>query len=133
MKRYASLVITIIAATVGLQAPLCAYACSGMDMPAGVMSADHLDEESAPCHETGATVPEKPASNEHECDCDSYQLALTIGGTGKGITPLDNAGPRLAAASSSTPNVSIASSRLWVRSHRIPPPDILLLKSTLLI
>jgi hypothetical protein len=133
MRRYASLVIIVAAATVGLRAPLCAYACSETDSPTGVMSAHDSNEESAPCHGTGATVPEEPASNEHECDCDRLQLALTIGGAGKGLTPLDSAGPRLAVASSSTPSVSMASSRLGIRHPHLPPPDILLLKSTLLI
>jgi len=133
MKRYASLVI-IVAATIGLRAPLCAYACSESGSPADVVSAaDPHAEEAAPCHGNGATTPEQPTSNRHECGCDDLELALTVADTGKGQGPLEVAAPRPSVASSPVPNVATALPRHWVRRPHSPPADILLLKSTLII
>ncbi len=131
MIRRASLILSI-AALVGVQGLLCIAACLDQKIPASSTAAEEHGE-GAPCHGSGPTAPERPDSNEHECNCDRLQLVLSNGDAYHAVGSLETfAAPRTIASIQVTdhPPPTI---RVQDRHRSLPPPDILLLKSSLLI
>jgi hypothetical protein len=133
MRRY-SLPIAILTAFFVLEAPLCALAClptvsSETAMPAG----EHAD---MPCHDSApSAAPDGPARQSDDCDCgDAFEVVMPS----TDVSVADRVASSLAAVPSG-PTFAFALPR---NGHRgtipleetdLPPPDILLLKSTLLI
>lgn len=119
----------IAAAVFVLQGPLCAFACvENPEVESGV--ADHQQH---PCHEEAPSSSPADAPRSHEgCGC---ELVTAV--------PLPNlelsqSAPALAFVPPSTSSEGFARVVVqWARSAPertdLPPPDILLLKSTLLI
>ena len=132
MNRHAW-VILALAAFFGLRTPLCLVACMEAGAPAPVASLAHDSGEGAPCHGSGTSAPESPAPRDHECDCDRFRAHLTKDTIHQPCLSPGVSVPPLAAAESSAPGTATPSPRLWRRHRPLPPPDILLLNSTLLI
>jgi hypothetical protein len=132
MNRYAWIVLSL-AALVGLRAPLCTFACTEAASATVATAEDHTGDD-APCHGGPSGVPEDSPSTDRHCDCDQLPVVLTAGDTTKAGVVLNAASvPAVAVATIEVP--SLAGDRSSLRSHhrRLPPPDLLLLKSTLLI
>ena len=117
-----------VAAIFALQAPLCALACLDSSVAAGAAA----QEAEHPCHEQsrGSTPADTPTSHEGS-GCDLGCEALLVGSD----TPSNL--PTLAVV---TPTASaeafysgLISAPAVPKEADLPPPDILLLKSTLLI
>jgi len=130
VKRRIWLVVAV-AALFSLQAPLCALAClTGGDAQTTV-AAGHDD---APCHEPAPTSPApEPESSRDDCGCEDAYAALT---------PAPDAQPSsLAPPAALPPSASaeqLAARVGWpaasvLAATDLPPPDILLLNSTLLL
>lgn len=132
MKRHAWLIVAF-AALFGLRAPLCAWACLASDSPTPLASAEHHSESPSPCHGTTPATPEDVPASEHECDCDSFQTLLTKGDTSKAFRSFEVSAPPVAVVSSLIPQAVETSPGLWKRHRSLPPPNIFLLNSTLLI
>ena len=123
--------VAAVAALFVLQAPLCALAClpSSSAMP----MADTASSDSSPCHEEPASSPSEPPSPGHDdCGCsgESFEAVLAspdTSFTGTSIVAVVPATLTLAGyAGGNRPFLQPGETDL-------PPPDILLLKSTLLI
>ncbi len=130
MRRHAWLIVAF-AALFGLRAPLCAYACLESGPPQELATA--AEPEHSPCHGGSTDTPTAPESSDHECDCDRIQLIVQQGDAKKAFESYEIPMPPLAVASLSLPDVSQAPTALWRRHDALPPPDILLLHSTLLL
>ena len=132
MKRHAWLIVAF-AALFGLRAPICAWACLAADSPAPLAAAEHPAQSQSPCHGTPPAAPADVPASDHQCECDSFQLVLTKGDATKALHSLEVSAPPLAVLSSSVLLAVEPSPRLWKRDRSLPPPNILLLNSTLLI
>ena len=121
MGRQAWLTVSALA-LFGLSGPLCALACLADTQ----VLAPAAQSSEMPCHEQG---PPEPGDSERDCDCVSASAPALLAfeapvRMGCLVVPL----PSLrAAARTHAPEPSVP------RAERIPPPDILLLKSTLLV
>jgi hypothetical protein len=130
VKRRGSLIATVVA-LFGLQAPLCALAC--LESPDAERVAAHQTEH--PCHEQA----EQPAdsstsgapSTHEDCGCDlSYQALVSRADLSSSAVSLVLHRPdaqRLSTASQVHETLAVS------RLPDLPPPDILLLKSILII
>ena len=124
MKRHTWLIATVVA-LFGLQAPICALAC--LQGP----TADLTEASSTPpCHERG---PESPPSQAPDADRNCCAFA-------SGATVFDASVPVVIAPLAVTPRIALwrpasQAAVVHVDTMRasLPPPDILLLKSTLII
>lgn len=133
MNRHAWIILSL-AALFGLRAPLCVFACMDTGGSAPAETTAHDSGQSAPCHGSGSSSPESPPSPvDHECDCDQTQLVLTKGDAKRAADALELPTPSLAVVLPLSPVDPSSSPRLWRRHEALPPPDVLLLKSTLLI
>lgn len=131
MKRHKWLIAAFTALFV-LQAPLCVLACLPSADAATAVDAAH--QSNSPCHEsTPASSPAEPSSSHDDCGCeDSYTAVLASA---------DLATPNLVPTAVIPPLNSADQLRVnlvWLaRSNPnetdLPPPDVLLLKSTLII
>jgi len=113
-----------------LQAPFCALACLRSSPTAPMDAAEHGD---SPCHEEAPSPARSAPTNSHDdCGCaDSYTaLAQSVSQTPPDVTNLVHLAPGFSLRSNHA-------SSPWVRRSQprddLPPPDVLLLKSTLLI
>ena len=127
--RRSSWLIATLTALFGLQAPLCALAC--LDLSDSTPVAAQGGEP--PCHESSTDPSPTGAPGSHEgCGCESAYEAL-LPGTGSDLSSVST----LAFAPPGTlpyPADSSAAIALPVpQVTDLPPPDILLIKSTLLI
>lgn len=114
-----------------LQAPLCVFAClSGEDIE---KTAD-TQHENAPCHESEpSSESSEPADSNSECGCeDSYTALVPVADQASMDLPSAAVvlGPAIAGAFVSAIRPV---AHAYLREADLPPPDILLLKSTLLI
>ena len=125
VRRHIWLMATV-AALFGLQASLCALAC--LDDPQPESTTAHHAEE--PCHEHGSSSPVDRSSHEDR-GCEFGYEALVPS------PPVSVSAPVLAFVPSTPRWQPTHSSVRWAppvpKDADLPPPDILLLKSTLLI
>jgi len=130
MRRRNRLIATLAALFV-LQAPLCVLACLSGAVPAESSTATPGD---SPCHEQApSSNPSDPADSHDDCGCeDSYTAVLA--GADRTFWNIQSA-PVLPPHSLEAPLGALASRTKPVQPIEtdLPPPDILLLKSTLLI
>ncbi len=125
MSRCARIAL-IAVALFGLQAPLCAYACPPGDaQPVSLAAGDSMP----PCHQAEAEPPLEPAPSAVEC-CDGETVAVA-----SGELPKPSAlAVRLPVQASVRPVAPVATSHGFAFDpRRLPAPDVLLAKSTLLI
>jgi len=121
-----ALLVATFAALFGLGAPLCAFACGAS---ATVAASAAPAEESAPCH---GSAPTSPAERESGCDCDGLRVIVTKSeARAATAAPLAISVPVAPPAYALHPQRSHA--RVWKKPQRLPPRDLLLLKSTLLL
>jgi len=132
MKRNTWIIVSL-AALFGLRAPLCVFACMDAASTAYVTPMEQHQGETAPCHGPGSTYPQSPAPIDHECDCDRTQVVLSKGDPKNASGALEVPSPPLAVVWAAAPGYQSSSAWLWRRHQSLPPPDILLLKSTLLL
>jgi len=129
MKRWVWITASL-AALFGLQGALCAVACPEGPSPE---MARHQRAAAMPCHGAPAEstpAPAHPASDD-PCGCEESVVALTAAG---------EMIPTHLAAGSLPPRVApvvalcaVSTSLHSEAAERLPPQDILLLKSTLLV
>ncbi len=132
MKRHALITIAF-AALFGFRAPLCVFACLESGQAAEVAVAEVPAGEQAPCHGTTPEPSKVPESGDHDCTCDRTQLVVSKSDVEKGYGPNVSLAPPLLIASFVVPDVDRNPSGTWSRHEHLPPPDILLLNSTLLL
>jgi len=131
MSRRVLIVFSLVA-LFGLRAPLCLLACLETGAAGPVAAIELPAEEAAPCHGAGAPpASEDEPRSDHECGCDGFQLALTKLDSSK-LGSLGAEAPAPLRVAFLAPAIEIPPARL-LRRHALPPPDILLLKSTLLL
>lgn len=118
--------VASVAALAGLQAPLCALAC----LEGQVAEAAVAQRSEAPCHEPDR-APDGAPTSDGGCGCETAREAFL---------PLSEASwsvPTLVSAATRGVRVPPDSPTRWrpavPEATDLPPPDILLLKSTLLI
>lgn len=131
MKRRVWLVLSI-AALFMLREPVCVLACLEESAPVAVV-ADHADGAAAPCHDSTRTPPARVPASEHVCDCDLLQTVLTKGESGKAGTASQLAASPPLLASFIGVSTAALPAGVWDGERDLPPIDILLRKSTLLI
>jgi hypothetical protein len=123
-----ALLLASLAALIGLQVPLCEFAC-GID-PAS-LSAAASTPEAAPCHEPTEREAPAPGPSHDACGCASVYAAPVAG------TEVPEAPPGWALLGARSLRIASGLPGDRVAQHRhltcIPPPDILLLKSTLIL
>jgi hypothetical protein len=132
MNRYAWIALCL-AAFSGLFAPLCSFACSEAGSTAIIAVDQGHAEDPAPCHGGNTTPAEPSPTHERDCSCNTIQLLLTSSDTQRGPLSLITAAPFVAVLSVPSQRAFAELSWLTNRRNRLPQPDILLLKSTLLI
>ncbi len=126
--------ILSVAVLVGTQGPLCAFACLASTGPAeAVIEVSHHGPEEAPCHGTEPVSSRSPDPGQHECCCDELRGVLSKGDGHKALTVVEAPGtlPTLSAVESHPARAPAL--HLPDEYRNLPPPDILLLKSTLLL
>lgn len=125
MKRRIWLIATVTA-LFGLQIPLCALACL-QSPPADAAS---VDQAAPPCHEHNPdSAPAEAPSSEASCCEFAYDAIIIDAGTSLNIVSLDVT--PLAAHWLTATRASFV--RAVTASANLPPPDILLLNSILII
>ena len=118
--------VASVAALVGLQAPLCALACLE-GQPAEPTLAQHSQ---APCHEQDR-VPDDTPSSDDGCGCEIAREAfLPASEASWSVLTLVFAVPHGVLV---PPDAEARWKPAVPEASDLPPPDILLLKSTLLI
>lgn len=132
MSRHAWIVVSL-AALFGLRAPLCVYTCTQIASQAERVAADPATSEPPPCHAAGTNPAPRPPSGGHECDCDRTQLVVTKSGIEGSLGSPELPGLAVAAPETCMRADRTAPRRIATRIESLPPSDILLLKSTLLI
>ena len=132
MNRRALLIVSL-AALFGLGAPLCLVACLEGGPAAPVAASAHDTEQSPPCHGGAPASPAEAPGSEHECDCASFPVLLTKGESTSFNGALHVAAPAPLLVAFRVPSSESSAPRLWERQRDLPPPDVLLLKSTLLV
>jgi hypothetical protein len=124
------LLIATTAILFGLQAPLCALAC--IDSSADASPASVADASEHPCHEESSDSPQPGAPSHEDCGCELAYEAVLPGAQDTGSTT-----PTWALAPPSMHSRVADIPRyvplLVTKLTDLPPPDFLLLKSTLLI
>lgn len=134
MKRR-NWLIAAVAAVFVLQAPLCVFACIPTDAPnadTAMADGDHMPA----CHEqapASSESPSQPANSHDDCGCEtSYSAVLASPdqtfSTAQNVVAFS---PR--ALDTSLIRLITRVSTAWQSETDLPPPDILLLKSTLII
>jgi hypothetical protein len=117
-----------VAALFVLQAPLCAHACSES------AKADPSSIAEQSCHEDGSDSSPAGQSNSHEdCEC-SFAAGGLVSQPIASISSPTSAEIGVSPALPLEPTCSTTGQELLVAQNTdLPPPDILLLKSTLII
>lgn len=134
MKRCAWITASLVA-LFGLQAPLCAVACLEASHEIGARSAELAGAApmaEMPCH--GAATPE-PAPAQSDADPTCTCIAAVVSGAGD-ASAFAQGLPAALAPTRLLRSVSLGNRPLehpGRRVERLPPPDILLFNSTLLI
>ena len=140
--------IAILAALFVLQAPLCVLACL-TNAAQDESTAEALHASPPPCHEQAphtqtphtqaphtqapTSAPDKPADTHNDCGCeDSFTAVLA---SSDKTFPNVQTSQVIATKALEDPFCAVLRSTIDVRLSEtdLPPPDILLLKSTLLI
>ncbi len=121
MRRHVWLVLGL-AALFGLRAPLCEVACL-------VTAAPPAAEQPA-CHGSTPEAPERPTSRHHACACDEMRAFFTKAEGEKPAGALDVVRVTLATTPVGCP---VPPTPHAPCQHDLPPPDPLLLHSTLLL
>ena len=130
--------IAILAALFVLQAPLCVLACL-TNATQDESTAEALHASPPPCHEqaphtqTPTPAPNKPADTHNDCGCEDSFTAV-LASADKTFTNVQTS-QVIATKALEDPVGAVLRSTIDVRLSEadLPPPDILLLKSTLLI
>ena len=126
VRRYIWLIATVAALFV-LQAPLCALACS----ESAEANPSTLAEKS--CHEEGSDSSPAGQSNSHEdCECNFAAGGLVS----QPIASISPTSVEIGISPSPLPELTYSNpgqELLVAQNTDLPPPDILLLKSTLII
>jgi len=123
-----AVLIATFAALFGLGTPLCAFACGA----GATVAASAAPAEEPPCHGSAPTSPAEPAERESGCDCDGLRVIVTKSeARAATAAPLAISVPMAPPAYELHPQRSHA--RIWKKPPRLPPRDLLLLKSTLLL
>ena len=130
--------IAILAALFVLQAPLCVLACL-TNAAQDESTAETLHASPPPCHEqaphtqTPTPAPNKPADTHNDCGCEDSFTAV-LASADKTFTNVQTS-QVIATKALEDPVGAVLRSTIDVRLSEadLPPPDILLLKSTLLI
>ncbi len=119
-----------VAVFFGTQLPLCVFACIEQ---AGKPVAAHHSSETPPCHADSSGPSESPRSSGYECRCDQLNLFPAKGDSAQSVS---------AVKTLSTPVVPLLTKRTGFprraalagdHYRSLPPPDILLLNSTLIL
>lgn len=135
MKRWNRLIATAAALFV-LQAPLCVLAC----LPSANPEAETAETHQAPsCHEQApssesSSSTSEPVESDAECGCESAYTAVLASADPTFSLAAQNlvvVPPHAMAAPLEA--VLVRTSKVRSTETDLPPPDILLLKSTLLI
>jgi hypothetical protein len=135
--------IAILAALFVLQAPLCVLACL-TNATQDESTAEALHASPPPCHEQAphtqaphtqapTSAPDKPADTHNDCGCEDSFTAV-LASADKTFTNVQTS-QVIATKALEDPVGAALRSTIDVRLSEadLPPPDILLLKSTLLI
>jgi hypothetical protein len=140
--------IAILAALFVLQAPLCVLACL-TNAAQDESTAEALHASPPPCHEQAphtqaphtqaphtqapTSAPDKPADTHNDCGCEDSFTAV-LASADKTFTNVQTS-QVIATKALEDPVGAVLRSTIDVRLSEadLPPPDILLLKSTLLI
>jgi len=133
MKRH-QLLIATLAALFAFQAPLCALAC--LPSAPSELPMDASEHAGMPCHDSApGSTSDVPAEHSDECGCGDSLRALipSADQTASQLSAEDHeperaARPTLALSAAARRNAPLPPSET-----DLPPPDILLLKATLLI
>ena len=142
VKRRNWLIATLAALFV-LQAPLCVLACL-TNATQDESTAEALHASPPPCHEQAphtqaphtqapTSAPDKPADTHNDCGCEDSFTAV-LASADKTFTNVQTS-QVIATKALEDPVGAVLRSTIDVRLSEadLPPPDILLLKSTLLI
>ena len=137
VKRRNWLIATLAALFV-LQAPLCVIACL-TNAAQDESTAETLHASPPPCHEqaphaqTPTPAPNKPADTHNDCGCEDSFTAV-LASADKTFANVQTS-QVIATKALEDPVGAVFRSTIDVRLSEadLPPPDILLLKSTLLI
>ena len=137
VKRRNWLIATLAALFV-LQAPLCVLACL-TNAAQDESTAETLHASPPPCHEqaphtqTPTPAPNKPADTHNDCGCEDSFTAV-LASADKTFANVQTS-QVIATKALEDPVGAVLRSTIDVRLSEadLPPPDILLLKSTLLI
>lgn len=130
MTRQAWLSISI-AALFAVGAPVCALAClAHSGSTAMTTSGPHAH---TPCSEDESAAPERPAPGERACDCDGHEAVRANIDFDRAFGFAKAPVFVLRVVSPSAANASPRSARLYDVHQSLPSPDILRLKSTLLL
>lgn len=137
VKRRNWLIATLAALFV-LQAPLCVLACL-TNAAQDESTAETLHASPPPCHEqaphtqTPTPAPNKPADTHNDCGCEDSFTAV-LASADKTFANVQTS-QVIATKALEDPFCAVLRSTIDVRLSEadLPPPDILLLKSTLLI
>ena len=137
VKRRNWLIATLAALFV-LQAPLCVLACL-TNAAQDESTAETLHASPPPCHEqaphtqTPTPAPNKPADTHNDCGCEDSFTAV-LASADKTFENVQTS-QVIATKALEDPFCAVLRSTIDVRLSEadLPPPDILLLKSTLLI
>jgi hypothetical protein len=137
--------IALLATLFALQAPLCEVACADGDRAQEIASPSHQaavpamhtsgpGAQTMPCHEGGPPVPDGSHERDTHDDCGCEALTRVLSSKVDSLSQLAFASPPVHGLGTLHPDTA-KSSRAFApeRIQRIPPPDILLLHSTLLI
>jgi len=127
-ERLAWLSPTLVA-LLGFLQPVCALACVAGDAPAATPVAE---QAAHPCHESEPAPASDPAPASHEtCGCDAAQkLVRPTLDASAGTTTAALAAPFVVSVAGPPAPMEVA--RIALQTD-LPPPDLLLRKSTLLI
>ena len=120
----------------GAQAPLCASACLEQAAIGDSTLAGELPTpERSPCHESPPAPSGRgaPVSGEHECNCDRLQLVVPKAGGPGAVPPTQAPAASGAGVSVRAPVFLPRGQSLPDHLRGLPPPDILQLKSSLLL
>ena len=137
VKRRNWLIATLAALFV-LQAPLCVLACL-TNAAQDESTAETLHASPPPCHEqaprtqTPTSAPDKPADTHNDCGCE-HSFTAVLASADKTFANVQTS-QVIATKALEDPVGAVLRSTIDVRLSEadLPPPDILLLKSTLLI
>jgi hypothetical protein len=121
--------IATVTALFGLQAPLCALACIENSVDSAPIATQHDDR---PCHQESSDSSEPGAPAHEDCGCELAYEALPPNQTDATSSAL---GLMFVAPSAlSQPPAAYLHLSHWLpAATNLPPPDILLLKSTLIL